>query len=343
MPRHPETDRATIHDVSRIAGVSVMSVSRAMRGVEGVSEETRNRILRIARELHYTPNSNARALARTEADLIGISLPTLFNDVFADVLLGMRRVLDAQGYSVVVDTTNYSTQSERSFVDRLLQWRPGALVLTGSRHDAGLRQMIEAAGVRALEIWDVTDTPIDICVGIDHRAAGYDLGREMVALGYRSPAFIGLAEGRDPRADLRAEGLAQAFAEVGGRGLKRIGAEASNSFVMGAEGYSAIDQSDHPDVLFFLNDHIAFGGLCRAEQMGKSVPEDFGIVGFNSLDLTKVLPRQLTTMATPRRDIGLIGARNLIAALNGVEVAPTTTLPCKFIPGQTTRPSGSGA
>ena len=341
MSRRRRTDRVGIHTVAQAAGVSLMTVSRAMRGVDGVSAGTRTRIVRLAAEMGYFPNSAARALAVTNSTLVGISLPTLLNDVFADVLSGMRRTLDQAGYSSVIDTSDYVLGRELDWAERTLAWRPAALILTGVDHDAGLRARLAAGRMPVLEVWDVTDDPIDICVGIDHLGAGLTLARHVASLGYRAPAYVGAPPGVDPRADKRFEGLARAFAGVGARAPLRVAVTGDNSFVAGAEGFGRIDwarpAAERPDVVFFLTDNMAFGGLMAAQRAGFDVPGDLGIAGFNGLDLVTVLPRPITTLRTPRRGIGVRGVQNLLARLNGVTVPRVVRLDCELLPGATVR------
>ncbi|WP_371155308.1 LacI family DNA-binding transcriptional regulator [Jannaschia sp. 2305UL9-9] len=337
MPRTRSVNRTSIQDVAAAGGVSLMTVSRSLRGVDGVSEATRSRIVALAAEMNYVPSSSARALSGLNANLIGISFPTLFNDVFPDILEGMRRIFDEAGYSSVMDTTDYDRMRELAWADRFLSWRPAAVILTGVDHDDRLRRRLTASAVPTLEIWDVTQTPIDICVGIDHRAGGLELGRRIAALGYRRPAYVGAPAGLDPRADQRFDGVAEAFRDVGGTAPTRVAGVGGNSFVVGAEGFGRIDLRTPPDVVFFLTDNMAFGGMMAAQKAGLRVPEDIGIVGFNGLDLTTVLPRPITTMTSPRRQIGLTGARHLLARLHGVSPPKITRLPCEFVPGSTVR------
>ncbi|MEM8812007.1 MAG: LacI family DNA-binding transcriptional regulator [Pseudomonadota bacterium] len=99
-------DRAKIEDVARVAGVSIMSVSRAMRGVDGVSAASRQRILAIARDLGYTPSRVAGSLAGATSNLIGISVPTLFDAVFAEIIEGMRASVLHAGYETIIETSD---------------------------------------------------------------------------------------------------------------------------------------------------------------------------------------------------------------------------------------------
>lgn len=333
MTRRPRDTTSGIYAVAAEAGVSVMTVSRAMRGVEGVSRARREAILQIAKRLNYVPNSNARALSQANADLVGIAVPNLLNDVFADVLQGMRGTIQRAGYSTVIDTTEYDPEVELRWVTRLLSWRPAALILTGVDHHPDLRPMLRAARVPTLETWDYTADPIDICVGIDHVAAGADLARHVQDLGYRAPAFVGAHRGTDPRADARVRGLEQVFEAP----VVRTGAVPDNAFLMGAEGARALLRDHDPDVVFFLNDLMAFGGMMAAQDLGLRVPDDLGVVGFNALGLNTVLPVPITTVSTPRRQMGVTGARNLLARMNGVEGPRAVALPVIVQPGGTTR------
>ncbi|MCV3274024.1 LacI family DNA-binding transcriptional regulator [Roseobacter sp. WL0113] len=314
-----------------------MSVSRAIRGVDGVSEKTRAQILKIARDMKYVPNSNARSLAVANSNLIGISLPTFAGEVFADILKGMRRTFDSAGYSSVIDTTEYNPDAELSWVRRLLSWQPAGIILTGLDHRPETVELLRESPIPVLEIWDHTETPIDICVGIDHYKAGQMIGAHAVSLGYRRPAFVSAPRGHDTRADARLEGLRDIFARDCGAAVLSARPETGNSFTTGFEGTAQLLDSASPDIICYLNDHMAFGGLMCCQIRGLSVPEDIGIAGFNQLDLASVLPKTLTTVRTLRRLMGITGATNLLARINGVSVETSKPLPLELVPGETTR------
>ncbi|MGC3938620.1 LacI family DNA-binding transcriptional regulator [Roseobacter sp. EG26] len=329
-----------IEDVAAKANVSIMSVSRAIRGVEGVSEKKRAEILKIARELKYVPNSNARSLAVANSNLIGISLPTFAGEVFADILNGMRKTFESAGYASVIDTTEYSPDAELNWVRRLLSWQPAGIILTGTDHRPETVELLRAAPIPVLEIWDEAENPIDICVGIDHFKAGQIIGEHAVALGYERPAFVSTARGHDTRADARLDGVREVFGRLKSVAVASSRPEAGNTFATGFEGTAALLSDDPPDIICYLNDHMAFGGMMCCQSRGLSVPEDIGIVGFNELDLASVLPMQLTTVRTLRKLMGIVGARNLLARINGAKTDVKTVLPIEFVAGQTTRQQG---
>lgn len=326
-----------IEDVAGAAGVSIMTVSRALRGVEGVSEAKRQEIIQIAGRLGYRPNPNARSLVGGASGLIGISFPTLFNDVFAGILDGLRPAFEAKGFTTVVNTTEYDGARERAWVEQVLSWRPAGLVLTGGDHGRAVREAIQGRQIPTLQVWDFTGAPIDISVGVDHRGAGYQLARAMIGLGYRRPGYVGIEDGKDQRAEKRLAGIRQAFATAGLGEVAQM-RMAGSPYRAGYDGFQALWAGpERPDIVFFLSDHFAFAGLMACQVMGVGVPGEVGLVGFNGLDITEVLPLALTTARTPRREMGVQGAKALIARMHGVPGDLSVELPTDLIYGETTR------
>ncbi|MEM1049106.1 MAG: LacI family DNA-binding transcriptional regulator [Pseudomonadota bacterium] len=328
-----------IEDVAAATGVSIMTVSRAMRGVEGVSESKRAEILKAAKRLSYVPNSNARSLAVAHSDLIGISLPTFLDDVFADILEGMRSALDNAGFETVIDTTGYCERREEAWVDRMLAWHPAGVILGGVHHSPAVSASLKSARIPTLQTWDYTPDPIDICVGIDHFAAGGLAGSQLLERGYRRPGIVGVTRGRDLRAEARFAGFRDAFASAGVTDIPESRIDKHASFEAGMLGAQALLEQSRPvpDVLFFLSDHMAFGGLSACEAQDLRTPEDIGIMGFNGLGINTVLRRPLATIVSPRKQMGHLGARNLLARIHGVRTERHVALPVEFQPGGTLR------
>jgi LacI family transcriptional regulator, gluconate utilization system Gnt-I transcriptional repressor len=333
--------QVSIQDVADRVGVSIMTVSRAMRGVEGVSAPKRAEIIEAARQLGYRPNRYAMSLAASHSTLIGVSLPTMFNEVFADILEGMRRVFDTVGFDLIIDNSDYNTRREHVWVERMIDWKPAGVVLSGVDHAPDVREQLRRSGIPTLEIWDIHDDPIDVCVGIDHAAAGHQIGSYLVSQGYRKPAFVGVELGRDLRAEKRLEGMRSAFRTAGIDDLRLARSDRNASFEAGMAGtLDLLKASDtNPDCICYLNDHMAFGGFATCERLGLDIPRDIGIVGFNGLGINAVLSRALTTVVTPRLDMGANGARLLLARIRGAKVERRIVMPTQLRKGGTTRTS----
>ncbi len=331
--------RARIEDVAREAKVSIMSVSRAMRGVEGLSAQKRAEILKVARRLGYEPSSVAGSLAAANSTLIGVSVPTLNDDVFGEIFAGMRPVFSASGFQTVFDTTEYQLKREENWIERMIAWRPAGIVLSGVDHSKASRRKLINSGIPTLEIWDHADTPIDLCVGIDHYDAGRQAAAYLLSLGYTRPAYVGVEYQRDQRADKRLDGFQEGFEAAGHRLIAIERLEEAVSFEAGKQG---VDQLFArlpviPDVLYFLNDHMALGGLLECESRGLNVPDDIGIVGFNGLNINRVLAKPITTSITPRLNMGRTGASMLVARIRNAKTEPSLALPVTLFEGETTR------
>ena len=330
--------KPTIQDVADAAGVSIMTVSRAVRGVEGVSIKTRERILSLAKDLGYQPNYNARSLAVSRSKLIGVSIPTLYDDVFAGVLDGVRSILEPTGFDMIIEISSYDLDSERSWVERMTKWSPAGLIITGVDHTAELKRHIADQAIPTVEIWDTTPAPIDICVGVDHYQAGALAAHHLIDCGKSKACMIGISENRDPRAEKRFSGFSDYFGLQGDVDMFRV--DIKPSFEAGYEAISNLleQSSSRFDCYFFLNDHLAFGGLCALEEAGIDVPREAAIVGFNDMGINAVLRKKITTIATPRWDIGRTAAQKLLARIYGVVVEPVAKIPFQLVEGATTVP-----
>lgn len=332
-------ERTKIEDVAREAGVSIMSVSRAMRGVEGLSVTKRAEILKVAKQIGYEPSSVAGSLAAANSTLIGISVPTLEDAVFGEIFDGMRPVFNNAGFQTVFDTTEYQLKREERWIDRMISWRPAGIVLSGVDHSKAARRKLMNSGIPTLEIWDYSDDPIDLCVGVDHYQAGKMMADHLLSLGYQNPAYVGVEYQRDPRADKRLDGFRDAFENAGFKLAAMVRLEEAVSFEAGKQGVIQVFDTakTSPDLVYFLNDHMAVGGLLECERRGINVPEDMGIVGFNGLNINTVLAKSITTSITPRTLMGSKAAALLVARILNAATDNCISLPVELYPGQTVR------
>ena len=321
----------TLRDVSEASGVSEMTVSRVLRQRGDVSDATRERVLKAARELGYVPNKIAGALASQRVNLVGVVIPSLSNMVFPEVMTGISAVLENTGLQPVVGVTNYLPEREEKVVYEMLSWRPSGLILAGLEHSAASRAMLRQAGVPLVEIMDIDGQPVDSAVGISHRRAGRQMAEAIVASGYRNIAFLGTQMPNDFRAKKRLEGLEEALRRAGLALVDREFYDGGSALLKGREMTAAVlRRSPQVDFLYYSNDMIGAGGLLYCLGQGIDVPGRVGLAGFNGVELLDGLPRRLATMDACRLDIGtraaqIIAARNADPELGPevVELFPT--------------------
>ncbi|WP_298919232.1 LacI family DNA-binding transcriptional regulator [uncultured Roseobacter sp.] len=329
--------RPTMEDVARHAGVSQMTVSRVMSSKGYISEKVRDKVLAAARDIGYVQNRLARGLRSEQTPLIAVVLPTLGNTVFTDVLSGITDALTQNGYRPVFGLTEYSETREETLVRDLLSWRPSGIVLTGLEHSETTRQAIRASGVRVAEIMDVDGPAMECAFGLSQKAAGQHTARHLLGKGHRRFAYAGSQNGQDLRAVKRLEGFRQTLRDAGAVMISEDVSTAPSSMVEGRRLTADIlSRADQPDAIYYASDDLAAGGLMHCLSNGIDVPGTLALAGFNGLPFLNALPLQLTTVETPRYEIGLQAGRFLVSD-QAQEALPDGCVDLGFtlIPGQT--------
>lgn len=305
-------------DVANRAGVSQMTVSRVMSGKGYISSKVRAQVEAAAAEIGYVQNRLARGLRSEQSSLIAVVLPTLGNTVFTEVLRGITDALTAQSFRPVFGLTEYSEEREYELVRDLLSWRPSGIVLAGLEHSDQTRQAIDASGVRVAEVMDIDGEPISAAFGLSQIAAGQVTAQHMLDKGHRRFVYAGSQSGSDLRAGKRLEGFRQKVREAGGTMVSEIISALPSSMVEGRRMTAEILASaDRPDAIYYSNDDLAAGGIMHCLAEGVSIPDDIAMAGFNGLPYLDALPIQLTTVKTPRYDIGLQAGQLLAAQGQG--------------------------
>lgn len=300
-PRRP----LTLRDVSEDSGVSEMTVSRVLRNRGDVSDATRLRVLEAAKRLGYVPNKIAGALASQRVNLVAVIIPSMSNMVFPEVMMGISEVLDETPLQAVVGLTHYKPEREEAVLYEMLSWRPSGVILAGLEHTDPSRAMLRNAGIPIVEIMDTDGDPVDAMVGISHRRAGREMGEAIAKAGYKRVAFCGTKMPLDHRARKRFEGFTFALAKAGVEIADQEFYSGGSGFEKGREmTKTLLERTPDLDFIYYSNDMIGAGGLLYCLEIGKRIPEDLGLAGFNGVNLLKGLPKHLTTMDACRHEIG---------------------------------------
>ena len=328
----------SLADVAEAAGVSKMTASRVLRNATGFSEATRTKVLKEVERLGYVPNKLAAAFASEAAStLVGVNVPQLASEAFAKVLQGIDRGLGRFGYQTVVGTSGHDMATEEKWVESVLAWRPAGLILTGRHRSPRTLELLRNAGIPVVEIWDLNSKPIDMCVGFNHFDSGYEMGRFLAGKRYRRIGYVGVEQEFTTLGNSRLDGFRKALEDAG----KSIAAtqilKDAPSFYSGFYGTEHIlAASPDLDLLYYLDDNMAVGGLMYCQSLGMAVPDDIGIAGWGGMDVTSILPKRLTTTATPRLKIGKIAAESILKRLHGNPVPDTVDVEFRLVPGSTT-------
>lgn len=314
--------RITLNDVAGAAGVSPITVSRALRGERSVDPELARRVHEAAERLGYVPDPAARALASQRSSQVLVLVPLLSNALFVDLLEAVHRSLFPEGYLPLIGVTHYDSAEEELLLRTYLPHRPAGLLVTGFDRSEAARQLIVRSGVPCVHLMEVSHAPGVACVGFSQQEAGATITRHLIERGRRRIAFCGAQ--LDPRVLQRAEGYRSALRAAGlyDPRLEMLSPERS-SIALGARLFEEmLQRMPGIDAIFFCNDDIAQGGLLAANRLGLAVPGRIAIAGFNDLAGSDQMVPPLTTIRTPRSEVGRAGAEMLLGLMRGAPAGP---------------------
>ncbi|MDB2448986.1 gluconate operon transcriptional repressor GntR [bacterium] len=313
--------RPTLQDIADQVGATKMTVSRCLRDPQTVSEGLRQRIIEAVETLGYIPNRGPDILSKSTSRAIGVLLPSLTNQVFADVLKGIEAVTEPAGYHLMLAHYGYSPELEESALASLLSYNVDAVLLSESQHTERTLRMVETAGVPTVELMDTRSPPIHQAVGFDNVVAARSMVEAMIERGRRRILY--LAVRLDARTLQREEGYNQAMRAAGLEPITLRRAERS-SYSVGATLLDEVMQQ-HPDAdgLFCTNDDVAIGAYFQAVRRGLAVPGQLAIAGFHGHDVGQVMAPRLASVVTPREAMGERAAQALLARLRGEAVKDT--------------------
>jgi DNA-binding LacI/PurR family transcriptional regulator len=315
-----ERRRVTIHDVARSAGVSRQTVSRALNGKDEIEVSTKQRVLEAARELGYRPSRFARGLVRQDTTTIGLVIPDLRNPFFTEVAASALEAARARGWHVVVYDTADRAEEEI-----------GTLQVIGSQVDAVVGYFSSSED----ELDRFTRGMPLVLIGREHHMArfssiridGEDGVHAAVAhLVARGHTCIGMLD-HDGRAEpsMRRHWFTAAAAAHGlDPGLVAGAAQSADG---GGAGLLAL-LTAHPEVtaVFTFNDIVAIGALRAARRLGRDVPRDFAVIGFDGLQFGALVEPPLSSVALDTRRLGVLAIDQVGRLLTGADPLPDEDL-----------------
>ncbi len=333
--------KVSLTEVAKAAGVSKMTASRVLRGEGGYSDNTRDLVMQKVDELGYLPNRLATVFAGDKTStFVGVSIPDLGNEVFAQVLEGIDRKLGMFGHQTVLGLTQHTQVAEEEWIKTVLSWQPAGLILTGRYHSPRAGEMLKAANIPIVEIWDLNSSPLDTSVGINHFDSGFDMGRYLIGCGYTDLGYVGTSHDTANAATTRLDGFTKAVEGGGGNVARQLCLHDTANYYTGFYGTEQLlAGTKNIQCIFYQNDAMAFGGFQYVQSKGLSVPEDIGIAGWGDLPIASVLPKRITSMHVPHLKLGQAAAEVMLARLTGEPVERCKDIGFHLIPGTTVKRS----
>jgi len=327
----------TLKDLARIAGVAESTVSRALNDKPGVSEETREEILKLAVEYNYQPNRLAQGLAKQKTSIIALLLPDLKNPSYPELIAAVEGVANDSGYQVVLCNTAGSPEKTAAYLDLLQRNQFDGVIIVGGTPTGGkfLQLALENKNNMVLLNMLLEELLLPSHL-IDYRQEGVLAAEYLLDSADSRPAALILGDAWEYRETERREGFLEASRRLTGSATEVFtGVESRDD---GYQVFFRIVERLEPPLSFYITENLAALGLLEAiKSGGYLVPEDFQLLGTGSNFIAGIASPQLTVVDEPLREMASNAATSLLQLLSEDKSEPEIRVyQPKIIAGGTT-------
>ena len=314
----------TIADVAARAGVSKTTVSRVLNGKGELDIATANRVRQVIDELGYVPSARAVGLARGRTRIVGMLVPSLTWPWIGDVVQGAVDVLESESYGLLLFTCNLGEESMRQFATHVSAKSFDGLLVIEPENTLDYIAELHERGLPVVLIDDRGHQPQFPSVATTNYYGGELVARHLVSLGRTRPLVITGIEDFGCTQE-RLDGFRAVYDEFGIHLDKRLVVEGDFTFDCGRHAVKqAIAAGIEFDAIFAHNDLSAVGAMQAARELGRLIPDDIAVVGFDDVPAAAHAEPPLTTIRQPLRQMGAAAARMLLSHFAG---APMTHEP----------------
>ena len=318
----------TIKDIASKLGLSVSTVSRALNDHPDIHDDTKASVNQLAGKLGYKPNIMARSLKSQQSNQIGVIVPEIRHDFFANAISGIEEVAYQKGYTVVVSQSNEDFNREKINLNSMYLNRVGGIIVSISqttKTSDHFAQLLKN-GVKMV-FFDRVCEDLDVYrVVIDDFESSFNAVNYLISKGYRNifhfagPQILEICRRRKL-------GYENAMYENNINPSGKI-IEGGMHERNGYESMAALlDKNIVPDAIFAVNDPVAIGAFKRLKDEGLNIPGQVGIMGFSNNPITELVDPPLTTVEQPALEMGKAAAELLIDQITGQDInLPTKEL-----------------
>ena len=308
----------SIRDVAKLAGVSPMTVSRALSTPHLVRQQTLALIQSVVDTVGYVPNRVAGSLSSRRTSLVALIVPNLRNALYAETIQGISDVLKQHRLHLMISDSGYSLENEEALIAAYIAQRPCGLILHNTTHTAAARRMLESAGIPSVETGNLVNDPVDMVVSYSNYAAGQAMAQHLLGRGYRRFGFASLPVKHNDRLRERRRGFLSALRAAGIEVAPAMVLEVDQGLESGGRALTHMLTID-PTVqaVFFAGDVLAAGAVFEAQRRGIRVPAQLAIAASDDNDLMQHMIPPLTTVRFPRYRIGQRSAELIVGRLAG--------------------------
>lgn len=320
----------TMRDVAEQADVSVATVSRVLNDSESVREKTKERVMKAARSMDYLPSETARSLRTQKTRTVGVLLPNVHGEFFAQVTRGLDRRALQNGHHLLM-SNSHTDESEAESVIRSLMGRVDGLILLWPRLDVQFLEELVPEGLPVVLLNTSAGQSRFRSLSFDNRAGAYAAVEHLAEHGHDRIAILtGGAENFD--AQQRLAGYRAAVEDFNLVASSALEIEGDFTRAKGRKAVErALDLKPRPTALFASNDSMAIGALRGLHDAGLRVPDDVALIGFDDIPTSRYVTPSLSTVHVPIQELGDHAMQSLLAALDGEEAPSHRTLDTKLV------------
>ena len=307
-----------------------MTVSRVLNKNGYVSEETRDRVIRVAKEMNYRRNGLARSLKRQRTDTIGLVLGDISNPYSTELARAVRQAATAHNYNLFICISEHSAEEDIAAFDALTSHSVDGLIVATRANDAGDEHLKSIAENNVPVVFigrDFHHGDID-SISADNFDGGFQATQHLIDLGHKRIGFIGATLDNGGKLK-RLQGYLSALKKhkisaderlITGRREVKTGVPGYSTEAIGYEGMKRLlSLPNRPTAIFARNDFTAIGAMTAVKEAGLSIPNDVAIIGFDDIPLAVHTSPSLSTVRQPMRLQGQIAAEMLLKRIEGKE------------------------
>ncbi len=322
----------TISEVAQKAGVSITTVSHVINKTRFVSEETRERVEMAIEEMGYRPNALARSLRSGESYTIGLILPDSANPFFAEVGRSIEIAAFEAGYSVILSNTENDVDKECIYIDVLIKKQIDGMIFVGTGEDIDAYKGLLDLNIPVVAMdRDYPNLKMDVVIS-DNLQGGELATQHLIALGHRR---IGCIAGPS-KVNLSAQRVTGYI-----QSLKQAGLAVDRNLIVSGDFHPGSGQAaakkllalpDPPTAIFACNDLMAIGVLRAGMELGRRIPQDLAVVGYDDIELASYTTPPLTTIQQPKKEMGITAFNYLLSRIQTRQSPPQrASLPVSLV------------
>lgn len=309
----------TIKDIARIADVSIATVSMVLNNKDnGITQKTREKVLRISQELNYRPNQLARGLVTKKTNTLGFVLPDITNPFFPQIVRAAEDTANKYGYNLILCNTDDDSQKERLYIEVLKEKCVDGIIFTSSirPNDKNIKMLVDYK-IPFVFLDRYINTGDGLVVRTDGTQGMFDVVTYLIEMGHEKIAFIS-----GPKESSTASGRYMGYVKA----IKKSGIPIDEKLIAEGDykidgGKKAMEKLLKREVSFTAvacaNDLMAVGAMEILRKNNIDIPEDISVTGFDDIELSKVIHTKLTTVSQPCYDMGSYATKMLINLIEG--------------------------